>query len=352
VLRFKVGPFPVTVYPWFFLSAILLGVAMGLGFRWQMLAWILIVFVSVLVHELGHAIVGRLYGGHPEVRLEAFGGVTFPQVRTRLRPTQQFILSFAGPIAGLLLGGAASALEWLLPPEPGSITSTVVNVVQFVSVYWAIFNLLPILPLDGGQMLLAFLEGARKRPSLALTSWISVVASIATAGFVTWQFGRQELLLLWLALFAYQNFQRARAAAVQNVPPATPGAPREDALERADVAAAMEEARNALVRRDFDSALAAAARLEGGGGPYRQAGGLRLRAGIELARGDNESAAMFAGQSFSIWQNPDAAVVAARANLRAGAEDRARNWLRRALEAGAPADAVRADPELGGLAAS
>src|SRR5437016_1801012 len=216
VLRLKVGPFPVTVYPWFFLSAILLGVAMGLGFRWQMLAWILIVFVSVLVHELGHAIVGRLYGGHPEVRLEAFGGVTFPQVRTRLRPTQQFILSFAGPIAGLLLGGAASALEWLLPPEPGSITSTVVNVVQFVSVYWAIFNLLPILPLDGGQMLLAFLEGARKRPSLALTSWISVVASIATAGFVTWQFGRQELLLLWLALFAYQNFQRARAAAVQH----------------------------------------------------------------------------------------------------------------------------------------
>jgi len=47
---------------------------------------------------------------------------------------------------------------------------------------------------------------------------------------------------------------------------------------------------------------------------------------------------------------PDAAVVAARANLRAGAPDRARNWLRRALEAGASAAAVRADPELGSLA--
>ena len=120
-------------------------------------------------------------------------------------------------------------------------------------------------------------------------------------------------MLLWLALFAFQNFQRARAAAIQDAPLAPSGAPQEDAVERADVAAAMEDARNALVRRDFDAALAAAARLEGAGGPYRQAAGLRLRAGVELARGDNESAAMFAGQSFSIWQSPDAAVVAARA---------------------------------------
>jgi hypothetical protein len=112
----------------------------------------------------------------------------------------------------------------------------------------------------------------------------------------------------------------------------------------------MEDTRAAVQRRDFESALAAAARLEGGGGPYRQAAALRLRAGIELARGDNESAAVFAGQSFSIWQSPDAAVVAARANLRAGAEDRARNWLRRALEAGAPPAAVRADPELSSIA--
>src|SRR5207237_480956 len=89
---------------------------------------------------------------------------------------------------------------------------------------------------------------------------------------------------------------------------------------------------------------AAAVRLESGGGPFRQAAALRLRAGIELARGDNEAAAMLAGQSFSIWQSADAAVVAARANLRAGASDRARNWLRRALEAGAARASARGIP--------
>ena len=351
MLRFKLGPFPVSVYPWFFLSAILLGVAvLDLGFDWRMLAWIFVVFLSVLVHELGHAVVGRLYGGRPEVRLEAFGGVTIPQFRVRPRPAQQFVLSLAGPVAGLLLGGLALALQQILPPERGSITALALALFQIVSVDWAIFNLLPILPLDGGQMTLAFLEGVRKRPSVALASWISVLAALAVAGLLTWRLGPQPLMLVWLALFAFQNFQRARAASAHDVPNQAQGARQEDALERADVASAMEDTRAAVQRRDFESALAAVARLEGAGGPYRQAAALRLRAGIELARGDNESAAVFAGQSFSIWQSPDAAVVAARANLRAGAEDRARNWLRRALEAGAPLAAVRADPELGSIA--
>ena len=346
MLRFKLGPFPVTVYPWFFLSAILLGANQGFG--WQMLAWILVVFVSVLVHELGHAVVGLLYGGRPEIRLEAFGGVTFPQLPSRPSPAKQFVLSFAGPIAGLLLGAAAYGFVKWLPPQRGSITAWVMGQAMAVSVIWAIFNLLPILPLDGGSMMLSLIEGVRRRPSVVLASWISVVASIAVAGIFTLLWGPDPFALLFLGLFAWQNFQRARAAAVQGA--AAPSAPQEDPLERADVAAAMEETRTALLRRDYEAALAAAARLDGAGGPYRQAAALRLRAGVELARGDNESAAMFAGQSFSIWQSPDAAVVAARANLRAGAEDRARNWLRRALEAGATPAAVRADPELGSIA--
>ena len=349
VLRFKLGPFPISVYPWFFLSAVLLGP--GLDSGWQILAWILVVFVSVLGHELGHAVVGKLYGGRPEIRLEAFGGVTFPQLQTRPGPAKQFILSFAGPIAGLLVGAAAYALARIFPPHASSIAAWVIESIVNVSILWSAFNLLPILPLDGGQMMLAVVEGIRRRQSVALASWISLVAVVAVASILTILRGPMPLVLVWLGLFALQNYQRARAASVQ-VPGAAPDAAvQTDPREHADVASATEDARSALQQRDFDTAVAAAARLEGAGGPFRQAAALRLRAGIELARGDNESAAMFAGQSFSIWQTPDAAVVAARANLRAGAEDRARNWLRRALEAGAPAAAVRADPELGPIAA-
>lgn len=348
MFHFKLGPFPVSVYPWFFISAVLLGA--GYGFGWQMLAWIGVVFVSVVVHELGHAIVGRAFGGRPEIRLEAFGGVTFPRFTSRPGPGRQFLLSVAGPVAGLLLGVAAYALLRAVPPEGGSVSAFVMKQFIYVSIVWAAFNLLPILPLDGGNMMLAFIEGVRRKPSLGVASWLSVFAALAVAGAMTWTFGADPFLLVFLGLFALQNFQRARAA--RAVEPAQPSAvpAAEDATERADVAQATEEARAALQKRDFDAALAAVARLDGAGGPFRQAAALRLRAGIELSRGDNESAAMFAGQSYSIWQSADAAVVAARANLRAGAQDRARNWLRRAVEAGAPPGAVRADPELGALA--
>jgi Zn-dependent protease len=347
VLHFRLGPFPVSIYPWFFLSAILLGGSLGFG--WQMAAWVVVVFVSVLVHELGHALVGRAFGGQPEIQLQAFGGVTFPRFRAPPGPGRQFLLSLAGPVFGLLLGAAAYALVSLSPPAPGSIVAWTMNRFIYVNVLWAVFNLLPILPLDGGNMLLAFLEGLRRRPSLALASWLSFAMSLLVGALVTLEFGFDPFLLLFLALFAMQNLARARAA---GKPPPAESSPAGSAGadERSDVEAATEEARQALQRRNFEAALAAAAHLEKGGGPFRQAAALRLRAGIELARGDNEAAALFAGQSFSLWQNPDAAVVAARANLRAGAEDRARNWLRRALESGASPAAVRSDPELGALA--
>jgi len=347
VLHFKVGPFPVSVYPWFFITAVLLGT--GYGFGWKMLAWIFVVFVSVLVHELGHAVVGRLFGGRPEIRLEAFGGVTFPQFATRPGPGRQFILSVAGPVAGLLLGAAAYLLVRAWPPDARSVSAFLMRQFIWVSVVWAAFNLLPILPLDGGNMMLAFLEGVRRKPSLGAASWISIAVAVLVGAGWTWASGLDPFLLLFLALFALQNFQRARLAGQAGRAPEAVAEPAQDATERADVAEATEDARSALLRRDLEAALAAAARLENAGGPFRQAAALRLRAGIELSRGDNESAAMFAGQSFSIWQSADAAVVAARANLRAGAEDRARNWVRRAVEAGASAAAVRSDPELGAI---
>lgn len=345
MLRFRVGPFPVFVYPWFFLSAILLGA--NLGFGWRMAAWIGVVFVSVLVHELGHAMVGRAFGGSPEIRLEAFGGVTFPRFRERPGPGRQFLLSVAGPLVGLVPGAAAYALLRYWPPDAGSISAWAMAQFIWVSILWAVFNLLPILPLDGGNMLLALLEGVRRRPSVALASWISFAFALLVGGaLIVWR-GFDPFLLLFIGLFAMQNLQRARSAPRADAAQASPAAP-ETATDRADVAAATEEARDAVLRKDFPSALAAAARLESGG-PFREAAALRLRAGIELARGDNEAAALLAGQSYSIWQSPDSAVVAARANLRAGLQERAANWLRRAIEAGAPAAAVRSDPELHSL---
>lgn len=348
MLRFHVGPFPVRVFASFFLFSAILGLNFA-GEPWRFAAWMFVVFVSVLAHELGHAVVGRAIGGTPEIHLEGMGGVTFPNLRRKPGALRSVALSFAGPLFGLLLGAAAWGLEHLWPPAPGSVSAFVVEMFQFTSVAWAIFNLLPILPLDGGNILLAILEGIRKRPSDGLAAAMSAAIAVAIAGLAF--LAGYPLMATWCALFALQNGARAFAlrGPAARKPAQRPRASAPDPFELADVQAATDTARAALQQGDLAAALAAAEKLEQQGGPLRQAGGLRLRAGIELSRGDNEAAALYAGQSFSILQTSDAAVVAARANLRSGEEERARNWLRRALEAGAPQAAVRADPELGAL---
>jgi Zn-dependent protease len=355
VLRFRFGPFPVTVYLSFLLSAGILAY-LWLGPRsFQtidalplLVAYIAVVFVSVLVHELGHAVVGRAFGGAPEIRLEGFGGVTFPRLQERPSAWKQIVLSIAGPLAGLGLGLLAMLVTRAFPPEPGSPAAKVLELVQWTSIAWAELNLLPVLPLDGGHVLQALLEGVRRRPGVVLASWISAAVA-AVIALLSWVVYQEPFVAILLGFLVIQNVTRARLGdqtAQPSAPP--PSAPPRDA-ERLDVERELERARAALLASDQDAALSAAALLEEGEGPYRQAAGLRIRAGVELARGDNQAAGLHAGRSYTLWQTPDAAVVAARANLRAGERDRAENWLKRAVEAGAPLAAVRDDPELGPL---
>ena len=345
MLRFRLGPFPVNVAPSFLLAAVILGFPF-LSDLVVLALWILVVFVSVLVHEMGHALVGKALGGHPEIMLERFGGVTFPRLPAPPSAASQIGLSLAGPIAGLLPGAAGWAIARYGAPEASSALAIIAELAITTSVFWTVLNLLPVLPLDGGHVLLAVLQGIRKKPSVRAASIISAVVA-AVAAFAAWRLWDQIFVAVWLALFAFQNFAQSRAIptsrdAAPTLPDAPPG-------ERADVDRELSRARSALLARDEQTALAVASKLEESEGPYRQAAGLRIRAGVELARGDNVAAGLHAGRSFTLWQTPDAAVVAARANLRAGERERALNWLRRAVEAGAHPAAVREDPELGGL---
>jgi len=150
VLRFRLGSFPVSVYPSFLLAAALLGyVWMD---AWQtLLLWIGVVFVSVLVHELGHAVVALAFGGRPEIRLEGFGGVTFPRLPQPPSAWKQIVLSVAGPVAGRAWGWPPGRWGACWRPSPARRPPPFCCSFQVTSIDWAILNLLPVLPLDGGH---------------------------------------------------------------------------------------------------------------------------------------------------------------------------------------------------------
>jgi Zn-dependent protease len=116
-------------------------------------------FVSLLAHELGHAVTARREGMELDgITLWLFGGVArfkgqFPSAGAELR------IALAGPAVSLVIGVACSLLAWGLP-LPGGVDG-VLAWIGYVNLILLVFNLLPALPLDGGRVLRALLWQAK-----------------------------------------------------------------------------------------------------------------------------------------------------------------------------------------------
>jgi stage IV sporulation protein FB len=159
-LNFRLGDIPVRVHPFFWVVTLVLGWD-TLSRGWQFLAiWIVCVFVSILVHELGHILMGRLFGSPGHIVLYSFGGLA---VGSNAQPSRwkRILVSFAGPLAGFVLYGLVEGVKYLLIGHPdflrahmGAVPyiSAAIGDLIWINLYWGLVNLLPIWPLDGGQI--------------------------------------------------------------------------------------------------------------------------------------------------------------------------------------------------------
>ena len=148
---------PVVVRGSFLLIAALIGFT-GAGQPSETVAWIAIVFVSILIHELGHAFTARMYGSEVSIELNGLGGLTrWALPEGELTPGRRSLIAAAGSATGLVFGGVV----WLIavqfepyPPLPAFILESLI----YVNVFWGLVNWLPIRPLDGGHLLESFLQ--------------------------------------------------------------------------------------------------------------------------------------------------------------------------------------------------
>jgi len=203
--QFSVLGVPVRVEWSFFLIAFLLGYDEVFGFKY-MPYWIPIVFVSVLVHEMGHALVAKARGDQPRVLLYAFGGLTFHQGR---HSRSGFVaIALAGAVGALVLLGIPSWLlresEWARPVDQAHFDHYVIaTYLVWVNVYWSIANLLPILPLDGG-VVMAHLFGQTRARQLTIVFGAGGGLWALTHGF--------QFAGILGFLFAAQSFGALRTA--------------------------------------------------------------------------------------------------------------------------------------------
>jgi len=157
-LRFRLFGIGVRITPWFWVMSAVLGWGGGPDldrhFVAHLLIWVGCVFFSILVHELGHVVAGRLFGSEGHIVLYQMGGLAVGSSALERR-WQRIAVYAAGPAAGFLLlglvwGGVllAGTAERGMPEMAHRAYRDLI----WINLAWGLLNLLPVWPLDGGQI--------------------------------------------------------------------------------------------------------------------------------------------------------------------------------------------------------
>lgn len=208
-MQFRLFGVPVEVRLGFWLMAAALGMLRGLLALEQkgtIVVWVAVVFVSIMVHELGHTLAIMRHGIRPAIVLHLMGGMTTWHGAARLRRIDRIIISFAGPLGGFLLAAVSYAINGAVDPAPGTYLDYLFAFLLEVNILWSIFNLLPVMPLDGGNILDEAFGPDRERLSAIVSMSVAVGLTVLAVAL------RYHLVTFILAMAAFHSYQRFQAS--------------------------------------------------------------------------------------------------------------------------------------------
>jgi len=157
-------------------------------------------FLSVLIHELGHALTARAYGVQTrEITLWLLGGVAQLEQIPRTRGTEA-VIAIAGPLVSILLAGLFGLLRGAVPTDV-AVGQFLLGYLAYINLSLALFNLLPALPLDGGRILRSLL--ALYKPYLEATRTAVTLSKILAFALGLLGLFMGNLFLILIALFVF-----------------------------------------------------------------------------------------------------------------------------------------------------
>ncbi|WP_438011009.1 site-2 protease family protein [Sorangium sp. So ce321] len=332
-MSFRLFGVSVDVQLGFWLSAALLGYGIVAREQYQLfVVWILVVFLSVLMHEFGHALAIKRHRVEPEITLHFMGGTTTWRSLLPLGRLQHVVISLAGPFAGFFVAGILHLLLRYVPALyalPPMLLSGMEMLIQ-VNVAWGVLNLIPVLPFDGGHVLEHALGPRRARLTAAISGVAAVLLAIffLRAGFFFFSF--------ILVMSAFQSLQRFRSEPEAPSPAMNRRrAALQDEPVPPETAALLQRARRAVEEERTSEAMALANEVLAQS-PAPPKGALReaheLIGWSHLLLGDAKPAGESIAQARK-HGDPDPALVGA-VHLALGELKQARKVLEAAREAG------------------
>ncbi|GDX82805.1 hypothetical protein LBMAG42_46160 [Deltaproteobacteria bacterium] len=197
---------PIRIEPSFLFLTMMFGLSGGSRGIESVVSWVVAVFIAVLVHEMGHALMARAFGYAPWVSLHGMGGTTYFQNSVRKTTVwHEIAITLAGPGAGFVLGALVLLGWWLVPVDLPPGLRLLGSDLMWCTFGWGVLNLIPMLPLDGGHvaryLCMRFVPGSPRLP------WIITVVvgtlSAATALYAN--------MLWWAVLSGFSVFRAVQA---------------------------------------------------------------------------------------------------------------------------------------------
>jgi Zn-dependent protease/CBS domain-containing protein len=209
-------PFGIPVYVspyWFIIAGVFIviyanelsGRLQGTSTRYLVAAaFVILLYVSVLIHELSHSVVAQGFGlPVRRIVLWPLGGVSEID-REAPTPGREFAIAAAGPALSLVLGGIGWGLYQVVN---NGIAGALIWQLMFANIIVGLFNLLPGLPLDGGRMLRAVIWLFTKKPNSATiaaawTGRVLALGLLAVPFFTGGLAGGDMVSTLWVIVIA------------------------------------------------------------------------------------------------------------------------------------------------------
>jgi Zn-dependent protease len=175
--------------------------------------YILALFASVLLHEIGHVLVARWYGIRTlEIVMYPIGGLS--RLESQPKARQELLISTAGPLVNLLIAVILFAVQRNFLPIETLRIPTDANLMERIALgnlLLGLFNLLPAYPMDGGRILrsaIAFWKPEDEATQIAASAGQFLAVAMGLFGLLSGNF-----LLMFVALFVYLGAQQEGAAA-------------------------------------------------------------------------------------------------------------------------------------------